>query len=47
MIKKLIVRDFFSFVVVTFIRPAKGDTQGVPQGVPQGGTQGGTQGCIQ
>ena len=40
------------FVVVTFMRPTKGDTQGdtqdvpqdVPQGVPQGVPQDGTQG---
>ena len=35
------------FVVVTFMRPAKGVTQDVTQGVTQGGTQGGTQGVPQ
>ena len=43
MIKELIVRDFFSFVVVTFIRPSKGDTQGGTQDDTQDDTQGDTQ----
>ena len=35
------------FVVVTFMRPAKGVTQDVTQGGTQGGTQDGTQGGTQ
>ena len=35
------------FVVVTFMRPAKGVTQDVTQDVTQGGTQDGTQGGTQ